>query len=200
MSRWLVTIGTSAAFAVGGWIVGHADELPLPGMGHPPGIHAPGQRETIQGQVIEQTKAPTGEIDGVILEDGTWLHWPPHLEKYLGKLTQPGQVVEAEGRRQAGPRGEIVVEVFSLTNVEANATFEREEMPPPPPRRIPCPPHAPHAGPPPFPGANHPGMPREGMQPPPPVGHIPPEEKLQRIEDRLKKIEEQLGKLVDHDT
>lgn len=222
MSRWLVTIGSSAAFALGGWVVGNSEEAQIPGIGPPPAAHAPQTMETITGKVTEQTKAPRGGIDGVKLEDGTWLHWPPHLEKYLGKLSEVGQEVSVEGRRQPGPHGEMVVEVFALTNVESESTFQREEMPPPPPGGH-CPPHGPHAGP---PVMNQPGMPPHGVQPPPPgpgrhgpprphqraqeprAGQPPtagpggnppppPEKNLQRIEDRLIRIEEQLGKLID---
>ena len=119
-------------FAVGGWVAGHADEGPMSGImpGHPPEHHRrehiPMELETITGKVESQTTAPNGQVDGIKLEDGTWVHWPPHLEKYLGKLSEVGQEVSVEGRRQAGPHGEPVLELAALTNVEEKRTFQRE--------------------------------------------------------------------------
>lgn len=235
MVRWLMAIGSSVVFAAGGWVAGQAGEGPMSGInqGPPPEHHhrehVPMELETITGKVASQTTAPNGEVDGVKLEDGTWVHWPPHLEKYLGKLTQVGQEVAVEGRRQAGPLGEPVLELAALTNVEEKSTFQRELSPPPPPGGPmggPCPPphppgmHPPGQGPAMggHPGGGHPGVrphagmqpprpPRghgthqphgpQGMRPPEPNGHQPPEGRMKQLEDRLQRIEEQLGRLID---
>src|SRR5205085_12242041 len=46
----------------------------------PPGPPADAQLMTVRGTVREFTKAPMGEVDGLVLSDGTWVHWPPHLQ------------------------------------------------------------------------------------------------------------------------
>jgi hypothetical protein len=38
-----------------------------------------GETRTAQGTVKSLTTAPMGEIDGAVLDDGTVIHWPPHL-------------------------------------------------------------------------------------------------------------------------
>jgi hypothetical protein len=35
---------------------------------------------TVRGRVQRFTTAPKGEVDGMVLDDGTVVHWPPHLE------------------------------------------------------------------------------------------------------------------------
>ncbi len=177
MYRWIMAVGGSTLLAAAGWAVGKADEGFTPGYPGPP-HHPPMvamELESVTGKITEQTTAPSGEVDGAKLEDGTWLHWPPHLEKYLGKMSEAGQEVKAEARRQPGPQGKEVLEVFVLTNIESKATFLREETPPPPPHGGPfamggpCPHGGPHPGPP-----HHPPMMRGGpMQPPPPHGPMP---------------------------
>src|ERR1700678_1571992 len=38
-----------------------------------------GATNTVQGTVRRSTTAPMGQIDGAVLDDGTLIHWPPHL-------------------------------------------------------------------------------------------------------------------------
>src|SRR5205085_1704889 len=58
----------------------------LLGLGAEGGAQPPrdGNLETVRGAVQRFTTAPKGEVDGAILDDGTWVHWPPHL---AGKVT-----------------------------------------------------------------------------------------------------------------
>ena len=43
--------------------------------------------QSVQGTVKTMTTAPKGEVDGVILlTDGTWVHWPPHLEDRFSSI------------------------------------------------------------------------------------------------------------------
>jgi len=46
------------------------------GKAQPPGL---GETGTAQGRLQSLTSAPMGEIDGAVLDDGTAIHWPPHL-------------------------------------------------------------------------------------------------------------------------
>lgn len=93
----------------------------------------------VEGKVVEVTTAPKGEIDGVILDDGTWVHWPPHLEEEYAALAKPGSRVQAQGRQEVNREGKEWFETFTLTNLETKASYEREDAGPPPKR--------PHHGP-----------------------------------------------------
>lgn len=100
---------------------------------------------TARGTVERLNTAPKGEIDGAILDDGTFLHWPPHLEDRFSAVVRKGDRVEASGRIETGKRGETRFEVRTLTNLDSRATVENNEPrgkrkkdrrgPPPPPRR-----------------------------------------------------------------
>lgn len=86
----------------------------------------------IEGKVTKATTARRGEVDGVVLEDGTWVHWPPHLSDEFSPLAKVGQRIDAKGRKELNKEGEEWFETFSLMNVDTKASFERDEMPPPP--------------------------------------------------------------------
>lgn len=81
---------------------------------------------TVSGVVRRLTTAPKGEIDGAILDDGTTLHWPPHLEDRFQEVAAVGKRVEAAGRSKTGKRGETRFEVARLTNLETNASAEND--------------------------------------------------------------------------
>lgn len=98
---------------------------------------------TVRGKVERMTTAPKGEVDGAVLDDGTVLHWPPHLEDRFAGVVKPGARVEVEGDMRTGREGETRLEVRKLTNADTDATVENDEPgrgrkrpkgPPPPPR------------------------------------------------------------------
>lgn len=120
--------------------------LALLGAGSP--LQAQGPRElgvqTVRGTVESMTTAPKGEIDGAVLEDGTVLRWPPHLERRFSDVLNRGDRVTATGTMRRGREGDERLEVRRLTNVDTDATAEndapgrrpkRRKGPPPPPRR-----------------------------------------------------------------
>lgn len=48
---------------------------------------------TVEGTVQRLTTAPMGEIDGALLDDGTFIHWPPHLGgQFAAVLTRGDRV------------------------------------------------------------------------------------------------------------
>jgi hypothetical protein len=83
---------------------------------------------TVRGTVKALTTAPMGEKDGIMLEDGTWLHWPPHLEDQFADIGRTGDELEAVGRRETGPRGDSHFEVRSVTNLRTNAKVENPDF------------------------------------------------------------------------
>jgi|GEM_PF-6817249 len=107
---------------------------------------------TVEGKVNRLTTAPRGEIDGAILDDGSVLHWPPHLQDRFSKVSVEGDRVRATGRSESGPAGDVHFEVETVTNVRSNTSstnpdFDQAPLPrpergprrhrrePPPPRR-----------------------------------------------------------------
>jgi hypothetical protein len=88
--------------------------------------------ENIRGKVREFTTAPRGEIDGAVLENGTILHWPPHLEERFQAVAAVGDQVEAAGITETGPRGDTHFEVTRLTNSTTGEIANNDREPPPP--------------------------------------------------------------------
>lgn len=100
---------------------------------------------TARGKIERMTTAPKGEIDGAVLDDGTWIHWPPHLEDRFTAAVDTGDRVEAVGRVETGKKGDTRFEVRTLTNLDTQATAENDGPrgkrkgrggPPPEPRRV----------------------------------------------------------------
>src|SRR5436309_15386804 len=80
------------------------------------------ETSTVRGRIDRFTTAPRGEVDGAVLDDGTWLHWPPHLEDQFKGILKEGDRVRATGRTETGPKGDTHFEVQSVTNLRSNAT------------------------------------------------------------------------------
>jgi hypothetical protein len=77
-----------------------------------------------------------GEIDGAVLDNGTVIHWPPHLADRFSAIVNPGDRVEAVGRIETGPAGDTHLEVQTVTNLRTNDSRENDALPPGPgPRR-----------------------------------------------------------------
>src|SRR5260370_9010212 len=69
---------------------------------------------TARGTVQRFTTAPRGEVDGAVLDDGTWLHWPPHMQDRFTGILKEGDRVRATGRPETGPAGDPHFEVPHL--------------------------------------------------------------------------------------
>jgi hypothetical protein len=97
----------------------------------PKGPRIGGEAVTIRGTVREFTTALKGEKDGLVLTDGTWVHWPPHLENRFGSGFSKGDKVKVIGFMETGPKGDTKLEVSTLTNLDTNRTFENPDLPAP---------------------------------------------------------------------
>jgi hypothetical protein len=98
------------------------------------GRPADSETSTVRGVVRSMTTAPKGEIDGAILDDGTELHWPPHLQASFTTAVREGDRVEVVGRTETAPRGEVKFEVQRVTNLSTNVSAVNDDRPPAPPR------------------------------------------------------------------
>ena len=100
---------------------GGAPERPEPRLPSP-SAPAPTSR-TVEGRVRAYTTAPGGELDGVVLDDGTRVHFPPHAGGRLLPVLQRGQTIRVVGWDQRGPEGERL-EARTITSIDSGETVE----------------------------------------------------------------------------
>jgi hypothetical protein len=89
---------------------------------------ASGERSAT-GTVARLTTAPKGEIDGAELENGTVIHWPPHLEDHFAAVVRAGGRVRAVGEEKEKKHG-TVLEVRTVTDLATNESRSRDDAPP----------------------------------------------------------------------
>src|SRR5260370_35847587 len=111
----------------------------------PPATYYAGQLPETRGTVQRFTLTPIGEIDGVILADGTEFHLPPHLTTQLASAVRVGDTVTVQGYRSLYVP---LIVAASITDATTGQTVV-DNGPPPPGSRPPPPP---------------PGMPAPGAQ------------------------------------
>lgn len=69
-----------------------------------PATYNPNQPPAIKGTVAQYSLTPRGDVDGIILQDGTQVHLPPHLGPQLVADVKVGDAVEVWGlKAQAIP-------------------------------------------------------------------------------------------------
>lgn len=91
----------------------------------------PSQLPAMQGKVAQYSLTPRGDVDGLILADGTQVHLPPHLGVALVQAVKPGETVTIRGlKAQAIP----VVQALSVTNEAGRSVVDSgpPAFPPPP--------------------------------------------------------------------
>jgi hypothetical protein len=120
MRKWSV-VGARLALVL---LVGFSSE----GQSRPP---RRGEETTVRGTVKRFTTAPKGEVDGLVLDDDSVIHWPPHLENRFTAIVKKGDRVEVTGWKETNPEGVEQVEVRTLTNLRTKASRENDDAPPP---------------------------------------------------------------------
>jgi hypothetical protein len=88
-----------------------------------------GQLPAIQGKVAEYSLTPRGDVDGLILTDGTEVHLPPHLGTQLVYAVKPGDAVTIRGLKA---RAISMVQAISVKN-DATGTAVTDNGPGDPP-------------------------------------------------------------------
>ena len=94
-----------------------------------------GQQADIQGIVKTFNMTPVGDLEGMILTDGTEVHVPPHLSPQRAAAVHPGEAVRVLGWRSSVPN---FVVATSLTGQRGQSVVD--QGPPPPGMRPPPPP------------------------------------------------------------
>ena len=87
----------------------------------------------VEGRVQTLTTAPMGEVDGAVLDDGTVVHWPPHMADRFAAIAGTRERIRVTGRTETGPAGDTHLEVQTVTNLRTSASAENDNGPPPPP-------------------------------------------------------------------
>jgi hypothetical protein len=83
----------------------------VPGAGAP--LYDLQQLPAIRGTVSRYTLTPRGDVDGLILIDGTEVHFPPRLSTQLVYAVKPGDAVTVRGLKALSVP---VVAAVSITN------------------------------------------------------------------------------------
>ena len=105
---------------------------------------------TIQGTVRSSSYGPAGDVNGVMLDQGTEVHVPPDQASQLNSFAPMGARIQASGWIHTGPLGDTHVDAMTITNLNNRATMNFQTPPPPP---------GPGAPPPPPPDPNVAGAP-----------------------------------------
>src|ERR1019366_2305324 len=86
----------------------------------------------IKGMVAQYSLTPGGDVDGLILADGTEIFWPPHFSTQLVFSVRPGDAVTIQGSK-VGVTPMVAAE--SVTN-DATSVTVANMGPPSPPKRL----------------------------------------------------------------
>ena len=88
-----------------------------------------GEVTVLRGTVERFTTAPKGEVDGFKMDDGTWIHWPPHLADQTTGVFRKGDRVRVTGSLETGKRGETKFEARSIVNLRTEKSVVFDEGP-----------------------------------------------------------------------
>jgi hypothetical protein len=96
----------------------------------------PAQMPEFHGKVTQYDLNPRGDVDGLILDDGTEVHFPPHLGTEVVAAIRPGEAVTIHGLKA---RALPLIQAMSVTG-DASGKTVVDNGPPGPGRRGPPPP------------------------------------------------------------
>jgi hypothetical protein len=85
--------------------------------------------EQIAGTVSQYLLNSRGEVDGLLLADGTQVKFPPHMSTDLTRSVKPDERITAQGVREVS----AVFIAFTITNANGQSVNEARPMQPLPP-------------------------------------------------------------------
>jgi hypothetical protein len=88
-------------------------------LAQPAPTYDPAQLPAIKGKVAQYTLTPRGDVDGLILDDGTEVHLPPTVSTELVFAIRPGDAVTIHGLKA---RAEPMIAAASVTNDASGVT------------------------------------------------------------------------------
>ena len=90
----------------------------------------PAQLPEVKGTVAQYALTPRGDVDGLILADGTEVHFPPFLSTELVFAVRPGDAVTIHGlKARALPMVAAASVTNDATHVTVTFTGQREDNP-----------------------------------------------------------------------
>ena len=154
VKRLLSCSAAATSIAIGSiaWAQAPAPPPAPPGVAPPPTANAAqpsagtsyaNQLPETRGSVQRFTLTPIGELDGVILADGTEVHLPPHLTTQLAGAVRVGDTVTVQGYRSSYVP---LIVAASITDANTGQTVVDDGPPPPGSRPPPPPPGVPAPG------------------------------------------------------
>lgn len=90
---------------------------------------ARGVEETVTGRVKSVLRNDHDDVDGLSLEDGREIHFPPHMGETVTKLASVGDDLKITGNQVTRPRGEVVFEASLIEKGEVSLKIERPRPP-----------------------------------------------------------------------
>ena len=88
-------------------------------LAQPAPTYDPAQLPAVKGKVAQYTLTPRGDVDGLILDDGTEVHLPPSVSTELVFAIRPGDAVTIHGLKA---RAEPMIAAASVTNDASGVT------------------------------------------------------------------------------
>lgn len=79
-----------------------------------------------KGLIKEFATNRHGDVDGLVLADGTQVKLPPHQGRALQDLVRAGEEVQVEGRRHETSHGDIHLHADRITAVASGKSIERD--------------------------------------------------------------------------
>ncbi len=81
---------------------------------------------TIRGVVREFHQSPRGDVDGIILADGSEVRFPPHMAEKVTAAVSKADEIEVAGRKHTGPKGDTHVRSETIKNLKSGSTVTME--------------------------------------------------------------------------
>ena len=110
---------------------------PVPSSVDPSAVLGPatlGTDATITGVVRSFNFGPAGEVNGLILSEGTVVYFPPDQGNQVTLLVRRGMRVRVRGWVRQGPAGNELLSAETITNRATGNSITLTNQPPPPPR------------------------------------------------------------------
>lgn len=92
----------------------------------------PAQLPATKGTVAQYSLTPRGDVDGLILNDGTEVHFPPHLGTQLVFLVKPGDSVTINGLKARNVPMVMAMQITNDATSKSVVDAGRPEGGPPP--------------------------------------------------------------------
>jgi hypothetical protein len=93
-----------------------------------------GTDTAIAGVVRSYNYGPAGEVNGLILDQGTVVYFPPEQAGQVTQLVQVGSRIRVRGSVRQGPAGNTLIGAETITNRRTGNSISVTDQPPPPPR------------------------------------------------------------------